>query len=150
MARYIYDEFGNKLRFKGTPIHNSYAGAKQRCEYIEHKQYKDYGGRGICFEWDSFFEFYYDMAPTWFEGAEIDRQDNNGNYNKDNCRWVTRDENARNKRNTVHTCDDIRAIRALYKTGKYTQKELADMFNDSQGNISNIITNKVWCLEEDI
>ena len=33
MGRYIYDEFGNKLRFKGTPIHNSYSGAKQRCNY---------------------------------------------------------------------------------------------------------------------
>lgn len=148
MGRYIYDEFGNKLKFKGTPIHNSYSGAKQRCIYEAHKAYKDYGGRGIKFEWDSFFEFYYDMMPTWFEGAELDRIDNDGNYVKDNCRWVTKAENARNRRDSLHTCDTVRLIRELYSTGRYTQNQLAKMFNDSQGNISNIINNKTWCIED--
>lgn len=148
MSRYIYDEFGNKLKLKGTPIHNTYAGAKQRCRYSSHRNYSNYGGRGIKFEWNSFSEFYYDMMPTWFEGAELDRIDNDGNYNKDNCRWVTRAENARNKTDTIHTYNDIVSIRKLYKSGKFTQCQLAEMFNDSQGNISNIITNKTWNFEE--
>lgn len=42
MGRYIYDEFGNKLRFKGTSIHNSYSGAKQRCNYKKAKHYIDF------------------------------------------------------------------------------------------------------------
>lgn len=146
MGRYIYDEFGNKLRFKGTPIHNSYSGAKQRCNYKEDKHYNNYGGRGIKFEWDSFYSFYIDMASTYFDGATIDRIDYNGNYNKDNCRWVTVEQQARNTRKNIHTEEDVLLIRKLYSTGNYTQKELAEIFKDSQGNISNIITNKTWVI----
>ena len=35
-------------------------------------------------------------------------------------------------------------IRDLYKTGLYTQQELADKYNMDQQSISLIINNKIW------
>ena len=134
----------NKL--KGTPIHNSWTAMRQRCNYTAHKQYHDYGGRGIKIEWANFADFFKDMSDSWFEGATLDRIDNNGNYSKANCKWSTRTEQARNKRETKYTEQDIKFILASYSDKVYTQVELAKMFNDSQGNISNIILERTWKL----
>jgi len=56
----------NNTHFKGTPIHNSYAAAKQRCNYKKGLFYHRYGGRGISIEWKNFNDFYNDMNSTWF------------------------------------------------------------------------------------
>ncbi len=73
----------------------------RRCEDTKAKAYPDYGGRGIavCERWHKFESFLADMGERP-EGAEIDRQDNEGSYEPSNCRWVSRAENARNKRTT--------------------------------------------------
>ena len=48
----------------------------------------------------SFIAFYEDMGSKPFPKAQIDREENNGNYEPDNCRWVTPTVNANNKRNS--------------------------------------------------
>ncbi len=85
---------------KGTSIYKCWQDMKARCNNINNQQYHDYGGRGIkvCDEWNNNFEqFYKDMGDRE-EGMQIDRIDVNGNYCKENCRWVTASVNARNKR----------------------------------------------------
>ena len=65
---------------------------------------KHYIDRGIavCDEWRLFKNFEsWAMANGWKPGLEIDRIDNNGNYEPGNCRFVSRVENIRNRRNTV-------------------------------------------------
>ncbi len=74
---------------------------KRRCYNQKFKQYKDYGGRGIrvCDEWLKSFKNFYDwaMANGFREDLQIDRIDNDGNYEPSNCRWVSAKENANNR-----------------------------------------------------
>lgn len=78
---------------------------KQRCLNQNSKSYKNYGGRGItvCQEWQEDFQTFYDwaMANGYQEGLEIDRIYVNGNYEPDNCRWVTSKKNNNNRRNNA-------------------------------------------------
>ena len=66
---------------------------KQRCLNPNNTAYKFYGGRGItiCDEWLDFNNFYnWAMANGYSDSLTIDRINNDGNYNPDNCRWTTR------------------------------------------------------------
>jgi hypothetical protein len=72
-----------------------------RCRLSTHAAWHNYGGRGImvCPEWEASFEmFWRDMGPTYRRGLSLDRVDNAGNYHPKNCRWATRQEQARNTR----------------------------------------------------
>jgi len=75
---------------------------KTRCTDPAVKAFKDYGARGIavCEEWKDFAIFYADMGEIPL-GATLERKDNSLGYSKDNCRWATRKEQGRNKRNNV-------------------------------------------------
>lgn len=82
-------------------IYNTWALMVGRCFNLKNKQYKDYGGRGItvCDRWkDSFADFASDMGEKPFHKAQIDRINNDGNYEPNNCRWVDSKTNCRNKR----------------------------------------------------
>jgi hypothetical protein len=130
-------------RHKGTPIHNSYSGAKRRCNNPSDRSYHNYGGRGIRFLWDTFASFYESMSATWFIGATIERIDVDGDYCSSNCRWATPVEQARNTRRNIHSVKQIEEIKELYALG-VSQVDLAKRYNDSQGNISNIIRGRTW------
>jgi len=84
-----------------TPFYKVWSGMKTRCNNTNEACYERYGGRGIkvCQSWSDFDKFYQDMYDTYAHGLQLDRIDNNGNYEPDNCRWVTPKENSRNTRN---------------------------------------------------
>lgn len=95
------DRHPKKHGMTGTLIYNKWKGMKQRCYNPNYDFYNAYGGRGIkvCDEWkDDFMQFYKDMGDIPFEGAELDRINNDDDYKPSNCRWVNHEENANNRR----------------------------------------------------
>jgi hypothetical protein len=84
-----------------TKHYYTWNNIKNRCYRPDHKQYHAYGGRGIymCDRWLAGFEFFWeDMGPTYRDGLQIERRNNDDGYTPENCYWATRAEQNRNKR----------------------------------------------------
>jgi len=80
--------------------YNAWTGAKQRCFNKKDPSYKNYGGRGItmCSRWaNDYTKFLKDMGRCP-DGYTLDRIDNDGNYEPDNCRWASRKTQSQNTR----------------------------------------------------
>lgn len=77
---------------------------KDRCYRKNNSDYKDYGGRGItvCKEWLNDFQKFYDWAINkWQKRLIFDRINVNGNYEPNNCRFVTPEISANNTRSNI-------------------------------------------------
>lgn len=82
------------------PIYNSWSTMLTRCTNANNPSFKNYGGRGIrvCRRWMKFKNFESDMASSWFHKATLERKNNNGNYTKRNCCWITKGKQTLNTR----------------------------------------------------
>lgn len=124
------------------PICNTYYNMKGRCCNKNDDAYKNYGGRGIkvCDEWlnnsSAFVEW--SLSNGWKEGLTLDRIDVNGNYEPNNCRWITRKEQMNNKRNSRFIS---------YNGTSKTISQWAELFGIKYHVLIDRI-NKGWSVEE--
>lgn len=82
-------------------LYSIWIGMHNCCTRPYVKGYKNYGGRGIrvCAEWHDFATFRdWALSHGYKDGLTIDRIDSNGNYEPDNCRWITLSENIRRRK----------------------------------------------------
>ena len=78
--------------------------AKSRCENPRDREYRNYGARGIKFNFPSVTAaglYIIETLGLPHRSMELDRIDTNGNYTKGNLRFVPRAINQANRRNTV-------------------------------------------------
>ena len=109
-----------------TPTYKVWSGIRTRTGNPRSTNYELYGGRGIkcCERWESFKTFLEDMGERP-PGMTIDRIDVNGDYEPSNCRWATKEEQAKNKRKCKLINKD--ALLNFLKTQNYLTEEQKTM-----------------------
>lgn len=89
-----------------TKLYRTYNNIKQRCYNLKMPFYKNYGGRNIkmCDEWlNDFIVFYnWSISNGYKDDLTIDRIDVNGDYEPNNCRWITKKEQYHNRTDNLY------------------------------------------------
>lgn len=131
----------------GQRIYRIYKGMKERCYKKYCINYEDYGNRGIkiCDEWlgDCGFINFYNWAISngYKDDLSIDRINVDGDYEPNNCRWITNIEQQNNKRNN---------IKVLYNNKYISLLELSKETNINFNTLKGRICNYGWSVEKAI
>lgn len=105
-------------------LYSIYNWMINRCWNKNIDAYKYYWGRWITVEWVDFYSFESDMLSTYSEGLTIERIDVNGNYCKENCTWIKKSEQPKNRRSNnyisydweTHTLSEWSRIKWINRT----------------------------------
>lgn len=141
-----------KFPNKSHPVHGMYRtriyriwkGIKRRCLNPNNEYYKDYGGRGIsvCKEWEDFKNFYnWAMNSGYSDTLTIDRINNDGNYDPDNCRWVTQKVQNNNTRKNHYL---------TYKGKTKSMAEWSEITGIPYSTLKGRINSLHWSVEKTI
>lgn len=126
-------------------LYNIFRNMKQRCYNPKTINYKNYGGKGItiCEEWldekTGFINFYnWAIKNGYNENLTIDRIDVNGDYEPNNCQWITKSENSGKDKFFFKTLNECKVLWNLRKFFSLTQKEFADKLKISRDTVKRI------------
>ena len=140
--------FVNGNPVKKHPYYQVWRNMIRRCCNPKTSNYKNYGGRGIsiCDEWKSskLFLEWVDSNGVIPSGYELDRRNNNGNYEPGNCRFVPPVENAQNRRSTKLNKGAVREIRILHKKGLLCIERVIAEFGITEGTLESVIAGRTW------
>lgn len=118
-----------KHGMSNTRIYHTWHSMVSRCCFESGKNYKFYGAKGVkvCDQWKSFLSFYdWAINNGYTDNLTIERIDCNGNYEPENCKFISNLEQARNTRKTIRiTSDD----------GYMTAAEVSRMLDVSKSTI---------------
>lgn len=130
-----------------THIYRLWHRIKERCSNPKKDHYHRYGGRGIkvCDEWLNSFDSFksWAFANGYKRELQIDRINSDGNYEPDNCRFVTGTENTRNQEQVKLNVEKVRQIK-YFLTTKFTCDEIATAYGVSTGTIRAIKRGDRW------
>lgn len=129
---------------KSTKVYQAWRSIRNRCQPTS-KSAKHYHQRGIrvCQRWDIFENFLTDMGEPPSSKHSIDRINNDGNYEPDNCRWATQVVQVRNTRWAHFDEETVREIRQQNASG-ITPKDLAVKFGSSPSYMARICNGSIW------
>lgn len=123
-------------------LYRIWRNMKQRCYNPKACKYNSYGGRGIkvCEEWMKYEAFHkWSMNNGYRDDLTLDRIDNNGDYCPENCRWVTRKQQARNTAQNHFI---------TYQDKTKTLREWADEFGINYTTLSSRLLDYGWSIEK--
>lgn len=126
-----HNDARNGKRLKLYDVHQA---MKQRCLNKKQKFYHRYGGRGIkiCDEWLDYKNFkQWALKNGYKDNLDLDRIDNDGNYEPSNCRWVAHKDNCNNRENT---------IKVELEENFYTLTQLANKYDLPRSVVSSRYT----------
>lgn len=142
-------EYQKLIRFS-KPWYKSFDSAKERCNNRNCKDYHRYGGRGIKFSLteDEVKELWFRDKAYLMKQHSIDRIDNDGNYEYNNCRFIELGEN--NKKRHI-TTPNHKIVLQFNKNGTFIKEWFSIIkasleLNINMTSIANCANNRKSCL----
>lgn len=126
-------------------LYHVWASMKNRCNNPNDAHFEDYGGRGVrvCEKWNGSHDYpnfkEWALKNGYKEGLSLDRIDVNGNYEPDNCRWVTQKVQTRNMRNNINI---------TYNGETHVLYDWAKILNINPNTLYHRIVTLKWSIEE--
>ena len=141
---------GQASRKNSTPEYRAWAHMMERCYNPKEAGYHNYGGRGIkvCERWHDFENFYEDMGKKP-EGLTLERINTNGNYEPENCKWATWEEQRQNQRARGYFWN--RSIKKWCAQIRVNHKKiyLGSFDSEEEARDAYIKAKKIWHNKED-
>ena len=99
----ISGQFDSTHSDSGSKEYGIWGNMLYRCHTESSSHYSNYGGRGVKVgsDWFDYENFIKDMGRAPSLEHSLDRINNDGDYTKENCRWATKKQQSRNRRNSI-------------------------------------------------